>query len=173
MIRIFSYTNSTRYVLFTTQALEHMYAHSQLRPWQPEAGGEIFSAEPHASGLVITSATGPNPSDHRTRRGWNPDTPAADMNRRNEFARGRHAVGLWHTHPEPHPSPSSLDQETTREYLKSFHDQRSRYFMVIIGNRGNPPAMGVWVLSEHAAGRWEKLREMRAPDVLPLESVVR
>ncbi|MBL8453869.1 MAG: Mov34/MPN/PAD-1 family protein [Zoogloea sp.] len=150
-----------------------MYAHSQLRPWQPEAGGEIFSAEPDASGLIIMSATGPNPSDHRTRRGWNPDTTAADMNRRNEFAQGRHAVGLWHTHPEPHPSPSSQDQVTTREYLKSFHGQRSRYFMVIIGNRGTPPVMVVWVLSEHTAGRWEQLREMQAPDVLPLESVIR
>ncbi len=173
MIRIFSYPNSTRYVLFTTRALEHMYAHAQRLPWQTEAGGEIFSAEPDASGLIIANATGPNPRDRRSRRGWNPDTTAADVDRHNEFVRGRHAVGLWHTHPESCPSPSSQDRGTTRAYLESFQGQRSRYLMVIIGNRDKPPVMGVWVFTGGAAGRWEELREIPAHDVLPRESVVR
>lgn len=172
MIRIFSYPNSTRYVLFTTQALEHMCAHAQRLSWQTEAGGEIFSAEPHSLGLVITSATGPNAGDRRSRRGWNPDTAAADVDRHNEFSRGRHAVGLWHTHPESCPSPSSQDRETTREYLKSFLDQRSNYLMVIIGNRGKPPVVAVWAFDGEAGGRWEALKEMPATDVPLGASVV-
>lgn len=166
MIRIFFYANSTHYVLFTEQALEHMYAHAQRWPWQREAGGEIFSTAPDASGLIIASAAGPNAGDRRSRHSWNPDTVAADLVRHNEFAQGRHAVGLWHTHPEVSPTPSGLDRETTREYLESFKGQRSRYLMVIIGNRGKTPAMAVWAITGEAGGRWEELKEMPATDAL-------
>jgi integrative and conjugative element protein (TIGR02256 family) len=162
VIRIFFYPDSTRYVLFTEQALVHMYAQAQRRPWQKEAGGEFFSAEPDAAGLVITSAIGPNPRDRRSRHAWNPDTSAADLGRQAEFALGRHAVGLWHTHPEPSPSPSSLDRQTTQEYLEAFQGGRSRYLMVIIGNRGSPPAMGVWVATSEGHGGWLMLSECAA-----------
>lgn len=162
VIWIFFYANSTHYVLFTEQALEHMYAHAQRWPWQREAGGEIFSTVPGASGLIIASAAGPNASDRRSRTSWNPDTAAADLGRHNEFAQGRHAVGLWHTHPEMSPTPSDLDRETTSEYLKSFQGQRSRYLMVIIGNRGKTPSMAVWAFTCEAGGRWEELKESSA-----------
>ena len=32
-----------------------------------EAGGELFANDPDAAGLVITTATGPNPRDRRSR----------------------------------------------------------------------------------------------------------
>lgn len=162
MIRIFFYPDSTRYVLFTEQALAHMYAHAQRRPWQKEAGGEIFSTEPDATGLVISTAAGPNPRDRRSRCSWNPDTTASDRNRQSEFALGRHAVGLWHTHPEPSPSPSYLDRQTIREYLEAFQSDRSRYLMVIIGNHGSPPNMGVWVTTSEGYGGWITLNEYTA-----------
>ncbi len=173
MIRIFFYPDSTRYILFTEPVLAHMYAHAQRRSWQKEAGGEIFSAAPDAAGLIISSAAGPNPRDHRRRCAWNPDTAAADMNRQAEFARGRHAVGLWHTHPEPSPAPSSLDRETTLEYLEAFQGDRSRYLMVIIGNRGSPPTMGVWVSTTERDGGWLMLSESTARDAPPDEGVSR
>lgn len=159
MIRIFFYPDSKRYVLFAEHALEHMYAHAQRRPWQKEAGGEIFSAAPDASGLIITTVAGPNVGDRRSRYGWNPDTAASDLNRQAEFALGRHAVGLWHTHPEASPSMSSQDRETTHQYLDAFLGQRSQYLMVIIGNSGKPPAMRVWAYVAEAC-RWETLQEM-------------
>lgn len=162
MIRIFFYPDSKRYVLFNEPVLEYMYAHAQHRLWQHEAGGEVFSTAPDASGLIITSAAGPNAGDRRSRHSWNPDTTAADLVRHNEFTQGRHAVGLWHTHPEMSPTPSSLDRETTREYLKSFLGQRSRYLMVIIGNRGKTPSMAVWAFTCEAGGRWDELKETSA-----------
>ncbi|WP_446731554.1 Mov34/MPN/PAD-1 family protein [Pseudomonas sp. OTU5201] len=159
MTRIFFYPDNTRYVLFTDQALSYMYAHAQRRPWQKEAGGEIFSSEPHSSGLVINTATGPNPSDYRRRGAWNPDTKASDRNRQIEFTHNRHVVGLWHTHPERFPSPSGRDQKTTWEYLDSFQGDRSRYLMVIIGNQGRIPSMAVWVASYQPRGEWAQLSE--------------
>ncbi|WP_240794561.1 Mov34/MPN/PAD-1 family protein [Azoarcus sp. DD4] len=162
MIRIFFYPDSTRYVLFTEQVLAHMYVHAQRRPWQKEAGGEIFSAAPNATGLVISAAAGPHPRDHRRRHGWIPDAAAADRARHAAFSLGKHAVGLWHTHPEPRPSPSGLDRQTTHEYLETFQDQRSRYLLVIIGNRGTPVSMGVWAASAERQGVWLELTESAA-----------
>lgn len=167
MIRIFFYPDSRRYVLFTASALEHMYSHVQRRPWQREAGGEIFSVEPDATGLIVTAATGPNTEDRRSRYRWNPDTAAADRDRQIEYALGRHAVGLWHTHPEASPSPSSQDRETTGEYLEAFLGQRSRYLMVIVGNKGKPPAMTVWSCASTTGVRWQVLTEMSG--IVPLE----
>lgn len=173
MIRIFFYPDSRRYVLFTESSLEHMYDHMQHWPWQKEAGGEIFSAEPDAAGLIITAATGPNPKDRRSRHSWNPDTAAADRDRQIEYALDRHAVGLWHTHPEASPSPSLQDRETTGEYLNAFLGQRSRYLMVIVGNRGMPPSMTVWSCASASGVRWEALTEVPEADHSMLQKQIR
>ncbi|WP_460152959.1 Mov34/MPN/PAD-1 family protein [Pseudomonas sp. S2_B07] len=159
MSRIFFYPDNRQYVLFTDHALVHMYAHAQRRLWQKEAGGEIFSSEPDSNGLIISNAMGPNPTDHRRRHAWNPDVKASDRNRQSEFEQHRHAVGLWHTHPESTPSPSWRDEKTTWEYLDSFQGDRIRYLMVIIGNRGSIPGMAVWVASGQSSRDWLQLGE--------------
>lgn len=141
--RIFFSPDSQRYVLFTANVLSHMYAHAQLRFWQKEAGGEIYSVDPDAHRIIVTAATGPNPGDRRGRCSFNPDIEAAAQDRIWQFAMGRHAVGLWHTHPESQPTPSGRDIRTTEEYLKAFSRDRDRYLMVILGNRGNPLSMTV------------------------------
>ncbi|WP_412095059.1 Mov34/MPN/PAD-1 family protein [Aeromonas media] len=159
MNRIFFCPDNTRYVLFTKQSLSHMYAHAQRRLWQKEAGGEIFSSDPTSNGLIISVATGPNPSDYRRRCAWNPDLSASDINRQMEYAHNRHPVGLWHTHPEQTPSPSWRDQETTWEYLDSFQGDRSQYLLVIIGNHGNVPNMAVWMARYQSTRKWMQLTE--------------
>lgn len=153
------YPDSSHYVLFTQPVLDHMYSHAQRRWWQKEAGGEIFSRVPDSTGLVIDSVTGPNPKDRRSRHGWNPDCLAADADRQNQFQLGLHAIGLWHTHPEPMPQPSAQDRETTFDYLEAFNKQRSRYLMVIIGNRGAPTAMSVWIALQEYNRGWVRLQE--------------
>lgn len=159
------YPGSSRYVLFTQPVLEHMYSYAQRKIWQKEAGGEIFSPIPESSGLIVNSVAGPNPKDRRSRCGWNPDNVAADKDRLRHFAKGLHAVGLWHTHPERSPSPSVQDRETTRDYLEAFQDDRSSYLMVIIGNQGNPPAMAVWAATQGRHGDWLKLEESVIPSI--------
>lgn len=158
-IRIFFDNAFTHYVLFTSDALAYMYAHTQRRLWQKEAGGELFAYDPDASGLVIAAATGPNPDDRRSRCSWNPDTSAADRDRQKQYMYGRHAVGLWHTHPEPVPSPSGRDRRTTQDYLEAFHGERKKYLMVTLGNRGNPPNMAVWAASYAPQSPWIEMVE--------------
>lgn len=164
--RIFFYPDLRRYVLFTKSTLDYMYAHIQCRCWQKEAGGEIYCGDPDAHGLIISAATGPNRSDQRGRHSFNPDVDATSRHRELQFAQGRHAVGLWHTHPENIPSPSGLDRRTTEDYLNAFQGQRDRYLMVILGNRGNTHNMTVWSAGKNSCNRWVELieaQEQRQP----------
>jgi integrative and conjugative element protein (TIGR02256 family) len=164
MSRIFFYPGQARYVLFTDHVLQHMYFHAQRRFWQKEAGGELFSADPRSDGLIISNAKGPNSSDARRRNAWSPDIKASDTDRLNEYAQNRHAVGLWHTHPESDPWPSGRDQETTWEYLDALASDRARYLMVIVGNHGIVPAVVVWVAHYESKRCWIQLSETIADD---------
>lgn len=157
--RIFFYPDFRRYVLFTAVALNHMYVHTQRWIYQKEAGGEIYSNDTDSHGLIITAATGPNRSDRRGRNSFNPDIEATSRHRDQQFAQGLHAVGLWHTHPEMWPSPSGLDRRTTEDYLAGFLNQRERYLMVILGNRGSSPNMAVWSAEKDECSRWVELIE--------------
>jgi integrative and conjugative element protein (TIGR02256 family) len=165
--RIFFYPDFSRYVFFTESALDHMYAHVQRKLWQTEAGGEIYSADPDSHGLIITVATGPNPDDKRGRRSFNPDVDATTQHRNQQFEQGRHAVGLWHTHPEKNPSPSGLDRRTTEDYLVAFQGQRERYLMVILGNQGKVPNMAIWSAERNELSQWIELIEAKKLDILP------
>lgn len=144
MNRVFFAPDLKRYVLFPLQVLETLYAHAQSGPNQNEAGGEIFAADPNASGLVLAAAMGPNREDRRSRWAFNPDIGITTRNRGEAFKKGLHAVGLWHTHPEQCPYPSELDRSTTRKYLEAFNGDRQRYLMVIIGNSCDVPDLVVY-----------------------------
>lgn len=152
--RTFFTPGCDQYVLFTAAALAHMYAHVQRHRRSKEAGGELFSVAPESDSLVIDVATGPHPSDRRGRHSFQPDVEVATAERLAQFTRNRHAVGLWHTHPEPFPSPSSRDRKTTAEYFAGFSGERDRYLMVILGDRHDPPAMVVWGLDAVGWNRW-------------------
>lgn len=160
--RLFFYPDYGRYVLFTAAALEHMYRHAQRQLWQKEAGGEIYAIDPDAQGLVVTAATGPNRGDRRTRHSYNPDIEAAKRDREQLFASGLHAVGLWHTHSEAHPSPSGRDRQTTEEYLSAFQGDRERYLMVIVGNCGITPNVKIWAARQDGHNTWIELVEKSA-----------
>jgi len=157
MTRTFFSPDRTRYVLFTENVLRHMYSFAQRKCKQTEAGGEIFSPRPYSCSLLVDAIAGPHPEDHRSRYSYNPNTSATSRARNEQYACDRHAVGLWHTHPEAQPHPSGLDRATTQDYLRSFAGTRSRYLSVIIGNRGDTPAITVWATEE--LGDWQRWDE--------------
>jgi proteasome lid subunit RPN8/RPN11 len=61
------------------------------------------------------------------------------------FDQGFHCVGLWHTHPEPHPSPSREDRVLARDYANSANSQLSGIVFVIVGNLPHPNCFSIWV----------------------------
>lgn len=69
-------------------------------------------------------------------------------------------MGLWHTHPESKPTPSRIDIKTTVDYLKAFNGQAVGFLLVIIGNKGLPPNITVWLatnLSDNSLIRLEEI----------------
>lgn len=157
--RTFFSPDMARYVLFTESVLRHMYSHAQRRWYQREAGGEIYSPAPYSSSLLVDAVTGPHPKDRRARYSYNPDVASATRARDAEYEHGRHAIGLWHTHPESRPEPSGRDRATTEDYLDAFGDDRERYLTVIIGNHGETLGMTVW--SAEKRGVWQCWVEFR------------
>lgn len=157
--RIFFYPGFERYILFTSEVLSHMYSYAQNLASKAEAGGEIYSPMLDTHGLTVTGVEGPNPEDSRGRYHFNPDVRKTTFNRLFNFENGLHVIGLWHTHPEAKPHPSEQDFKTGQHYLKAFNGDRCCYFMVILGNSGNPLNMTVWSISGGNNFKWVELKE--------------
>lgn len=150
--RTFFSPDKSRYVLFTERVLSYMYSHAQRKWKQPEAGGEIYSPTPYCQSMLVDDVAGPHPGDRRNRYSSNPDVVATTQARHAKYEQGRHAVGLWHTHPQRQPKPSDTDKCTTEDYLRAFNSERDRYLSIIIGNCGEVPTMTVW--SAETSGEW-------------------
>ncbi|MDD5267593.1 MAG: Mov34/MPN/PAD-1 family protein [Methylococcales bacterium] len=158
--RTFLLPDNRGHVLFVDNVLQHMYQHAQTRFWQREAGGQLFSTAPHESSVVVSVASGPHSRDAQSRHHFAPDLPLATRDREIQFNLGKHAVGLWHTHPEAKPAPSNQDYNTTQEYLEAFHGMMDGFLLVILGNSGNPLNMVVWIATMKPFGAWIQLEEI-------------
>lgn len=150
--RTFFYPDFLKHVLFPVDALQDMYVQAQRRPWSREAGGELYSRSPFDAGLMISSVTGPHTDDVRRRAFFNPDHQRLTRERNTKFGEGQHVVGIWHTHPEARPTPSTMDERTAAQYLSAFEGDRSRYLLVTLGNKGVPLRMAVSVVEAAPAG---------------------
>ena len=82
-----------------------------------------------------------------------------NKDRENYFSLGYYAVGLWHTHPESIPTPSTKDRDTTHEYLKAFNGEMEGFLLVTIGNKGTPLNMSVCMASTDPKIIWVELKE--------------
>ena len=47
------------------------------------------------------------------------DKARAELERAEMFENGLHCAGVWHTHPEPHPSPSADDHQLAEDYAQA------------------------------------------------------
>lgn len=157
--RMFYLPGGAGYVLFGDSVLRHMYQHAQTRWFHREAGGQLFSPAPHDTAVMVNHATGPNSKDIRRRHAFIPDAAQATADRQSHFNEHRYAVGLWHTHPEPYPTPSSQDRETAVEFLNAFEGAMSGFLLVILGNAGAPMNMAVWVAQSDWGVNWLRLAE--------------
>lgn len=147
-------------VIFSEGLLKHIYRYAQTSFCDREAGGQLFSTTPEQSEVLVSLATGPHQQDRRTRHGFFPDIPKATADRVEQFAKGFHAVGLWHTHPEAWPTPSDRDRITTQEYLKAFQGEMEGFLLAIVGNQGSPPKLTVWLAWNSHFDSWRQLPEI-------------
>lgn len=113
------------YLLIDEKVLTTINRYRQLSDNSLEAGGILlgYRRDPH---VEVTSVTEPGALDIRTRTRFERKDPvhqqiAAQLWEKDPYI---HYLGEWHTHPEPYPSPSSLDQREWRILGKSYHPEK-------------------------------------------------
>ena len=149
---VFLDRNGPSYVILEQHVVRYICRYAQRRPWQAEAGGELFSPNPYSTPMHVTLATGPHRTDIRRRRYFRPDSKKMTDTRLELFETGLHAIGIWHTHPQAVPSPSQKDIRTARQYLHEFQSMRRYYLLLTAGNKGRPPRVSVCLVRSGEQG---------------------
>jgi integrative and conjugative element protein (TIGR02256 family) len=100
------------FVLIEEKALRVLVGHRQLHQDAPESGGILLGYR-RGTHLHVTEATAPLLSDQASRtrffRSAAPHQQAA-LARWRESGGTIDYLGEWHTHPEHHPTPSTIDK---------------------------------------------------------------
>ncbi len=121
--------------------VQHLFCQRQNRFWKKEAGGQLFGQWSEDGDFVISYATGPRPTDKRSKFGYVPDRKAEQAEISTFRENGIWYLGDWHTHPESHPQPSDSDLLTMNDcFNKSVHGMGG-FLIVIVGTSKN---VGSW-----------------------------
>lgn len=123
--------NSKRLIIVNEEVIALITSYQQSNSQDFEAGG-ILVGRRRGEHLEINFATAPQAKDIRSRCGFT-RSPEGHQ----EIAESRHRltlgeenyIGEWHTHPENHPTPSSIDIRDWKRLSKIHHDP----LLVIIG----------------------------------------
>lgn len=134
-----------RWILeLSDSALQVLDRHAQRRRGMNESVGQFFTRDLTSDRVVVDVATVLAP----TSSAWAKvrfNSKAAMAERQKMFEKGLHCIGLWHTHPEPKPQPSSEDRRLAREHSLAAKPQLSGLIFAIVGNSQMPSALRVWV----------------------------
>jgi len=129
---------------FAPEAVSVMCTNAQTKVTSSEAVGQLYARDLTGSSVIVEHATVLKP--RRASHGRVQFDPKAAYAERTElFKRGLHCVGIWHTHPEPHPSPSKEDRGLARDYAVAARPTLSGIVFVIVGTLPPPNAFKVWV----------------------------
>lgn len=131
------YTNSDGdKCVLSTHAISLLITHIQNTRKKPEAGGILLGRFLlDSNDVIIDTITKPLNRDRRSRYRFFRSTVGhqqiADQEWQNSNGTTNY-LGEWHTHPEPNPSPSSLDLRNWQNILcKSQFDSNSMFFVIV------------------------------------------
>lgn len=118
--------------------------HSQLAWHAKESVGQLYSRDLTTDTIVIDQATLLKPAwSRRARVQFVPS--AATAERKKMFSKGLHCIGIWHSHPEPVPSPSHEDLELAADYAIAAKKQLRGIVFAILGTAPFPPGLAIWM----------------------------
>lgn len=156
MNMVYSFGQTGRFII-TEAAVRQLKAYVQKLASQPEAGGAMLGRHLQDSeDLVVDEITLPQRRDKRRRFSFfRSRSHNAVANQRWRETHGKMAyLGLWHTHPELVPEPSSTD---LHDWEKASHEDTydgERLFFLIVGM----DEIKVW--SKTRAGKIEALMQI-------------
>jgi integrative and conjugative element protein (TIGR02256 family) len=135
---VYGAEGSAEQVVLSKDVVFHVLRHRQKRPWSKEAGGQLF-ARFSEQATIVHVATGPRPSDRRSRRSYNPDPDAEQSEIDEMYDVGLHYVGTWHSHPEKVPTPSHMDTWTMQRTVSKAVHSLPGFLLLVVGT-DDPPA---------------------------------
>lgn len=154
--RVYRVTQRQRLII-TGEALQKMHAFAQHRCWNREAGGVLLGRHLLDShDVVVDDVSPPLDGDRRGRYSFFRSA------KHEQFARQRWLeqkctsayLGLWHTHPETDPTPSSVDRLDWHQAVSRDTFEGDRLFFPIVGTR----RIRIWTLSRRGILRELKLQ---------------
>lgn len=126
-----------RSIKITDDVLNLMNTYRQLKNVDFEAGGMLIGRENiNTNNLIIEYATEPYKKDKRKRYSFiRRDKEHISFFNKiyNENGKIYCYIGEWHTHPEKHPSYSSIDLKNWTKIAKSNSDKEKVYYHLILG----------------------------------------
>ena len=131
-------------LIFAAEVLDRFERYKQRRLWAREAGGQLF-ARVDGGAINIVEATGPRPTDRRSRYNYVPDRRAEQREIDERFLLGLHFVGDWHTHPQDIPRPSGVDLVSTADGVRKSRHSLNAFVMAIVGREAFPTGLYVAV----------------------------
>lgn len=129
-------------ICFSQKVLKHFYKNRQIKTSSKETGGQLFAKIQNGI-IYVYCASGPRKFDHRGRFFFKPLRWREQFEIRNKFKQGLHYVGDWHTHPQKHPLPSTLDIKSMRECFASSKHELPFFILVIVGQTPSPTGISV------------------------------
>jgi integrative and conjugative element protein (TIGR02256 family) len=132
--------SSGQMLVITDSVLRHFSVHSQMEPWHFEGGGQLFAVVSPLE-LWICEATGPRPTDKRSRFRYKPDRKAEQAEIKEAHTRKLQYVGDWHTHPEAMPHPSPTDYSNMSDCFRKSKHFLNAFILIIVGNGELPQSL--------------------------------
>lgn len=154
----FDIGHSGQSLRFAATVLQRFDRHRQTRFWHREAGGLLF-ARFDLPTIDICEATGPRPTDRRSRYSYRPDEQAEKTEIDAGFSRGLHFVGCWHTHPEDIASPSTVDTRNISDCVRRSQHALNGFVMVIVGRAALPDSMFVSICDRSSVHELARSKE--------------
>jgi integrative and conjugative element protein (TIGR02256 family) len=133
----YSLGESGQHLVLAPEVLRHFQQHRQRHWWQSEAGGQLF-ARIQGAEIMVSKASGPRPTDRRTRGSYQGDRRAEQREIEGNYEMGLHYVGDWHTHACAKPVPSSRDLDTISDIAKRSSHGLNALALVIVGTDPSP-----------------------------------
>jgi integrative and conjugative element protein (TIGR02256 family) len=157
--------SSGQMLVIANSVLRHLRLHRQTKLWHCEAGGQLFAVVSPLE-LYVCEATGPRPTDRRTRHGYKPDRKAEQVEIQERHLRGLQYVGDWHTHPESIPHPSGTDYSSMSDCFRKSKHALNAFLLVIAGHGRFPRSLHLSLHDRHGC-----VKELDAGDP-PLDSKI-
>ena len=149
---IFDIGQSGQELVIARRVFRTFEQHQQLGPGTAEAGGQLFGSVA-GNKVKVTFATGPRPTDIRTRYSYKPDRRAEQAEIDSSHRKGLFFLGDWHTHPEPLPIPSLQDLQSIREAFKKSSHHLNGFLLVIAGTERLPSSLYVAIHNDEETVR--------------------